>query len=173
MAKRTTTMMARRGKKTVAGRSATRRKQPAKASKTADKRSATPRRASKPTQPPAASKKSTDLQFSRVTGPISLAPPKNCIASVLLKLVARDDGHRIYAWWLSVGREGNDFLSVAFDVAGADVIRCDVPETSELSAKLVSKGLDVFLKTDPDEKAHLITAHTVVRGEGGGGTGTP
>src|ERR1043165_7671448 len=64
---------------------------------------------------------------SRVIGDVDLVAPRGCSASVLLKLVTRDDGHRYYSWWLVVGRHDPDSLSGHYKHNGEDGLRFDVP----------------------------------------------
>src|SRR5256885_10744784 len=65
---------------------------------------------------------------TRLAGDIELVAPRGCSASVLIKLVTRDNGHRYYSWWAMVGRHGMDTFSLHYRHNGEDVLRFDVPE---------------------------------------------
>lgn len=86
------------------------------------------------------------LQFSHVTGVLQLEAPDGCKASVLLRSVGNDSAAE-YVWWLSVGRQGRDALTVPVDCNGAIFIRCDVPEDTLLSEQAIRNGLDNYLLT--------------------------
>lgn len=83
--------------------------------------------------------------ITRVTRDLELVAPHGCRASVLLKLVERDDEHRQYEWWLVVGRHGAETVSVKYKADGADVIRIDVPEGMPLTAVELQPHLAAFL----------------------------
>lgn len=83
--------------------------------------------------------------LTRVTGDINLVAPRGYRASVLLKFVSRDDGHRYYSWWAMVGRRDSEAVSTKYKYTGEDVIRCDVPEGMPLSAESLQPYLAAFL----------------------------
>ncbi len=97
----------------------------------------------------AAPKTGPQPTITRLTGDVDVVPPRGCSASVLLKEVSRDDGHRYYTWWLVVGRSGADVLSMPYKHNGEDIIRIDVPEGMPLSAT----GLQPYLKAFWDEQS--------------------
>jgi len=111
----------------------------------------------------------TPLHFERVTGKIKLTPPPGYMLSVLLKLTGRNEANRnIYVWWLSVGRDSLDAFTVPFDVNGADIIRCDVPDNFDFSSDQIEQGLVAIRKNDKGEQTKLITGDPpVVHGPGG------
>jgi hypothetical protein len=82
---------------------------------------------------------------TRITRDLELVAPHGCRASVLMKLVERDDEHRQYEWWLVVGRHGAETMSVKYKADGADVIRIDVPEGMPLTATDLQPHLAEFL----------------------------
>jgi hypothetical protein len=84
--------------------------------------------------------------IERIEGDTDLVAPPGCYASVLLKLVHRDDGHRYYSWWAVAGRHGMDAISVPYKYTGEDTIRFDVPEGMPLSAQSLQRHLDAFLE---------------------------
>jgi hypothetical protein len=90
-------------------------------------------------------------RITRLGGDIDLVVPRDCSASVVLKLVARDDGHRYYAWWLIVGRHDQDTISVHYKYSGEDTIRCDLPDGNSLSAKSLQPFLAAYLASDGTE----------------------
>ncbi|HET9627782.1 MAG TPA: hypothetical protein VFP84_40770 [Kofleriaceae bacterium] len=143
MAKRT--IKSARRTRTIADRRVTRK--PAKSSASASsKRAATTRREPKP-----------ELRFERVLGKVKLSPPPGYMLSVLLKLIGRDaEGHNIYTWWLAVGRNELEACTMAFDVDGADMIRCDVPDGFDLAPGVITQGLVSFRKTNKEEQTKLI-----------------
>jgi len=84
-------------------------------------------------------------QLTRLTDSIELVAPAGCSASVILKLVKRDDGHRYYAFWLVAGRHELDAAAVAYKHTGEDAIRCDLPEGVPLSAETLQPHLARYL----------------------------
>lgn len=82
---------------------------------------------------------------TRITRDLELVAPRGCRASVLMKLVERDDEHRQYEWWLVVGRHGAETMSVKYKADGADVIRIDVPDGMPLTATELQPHLAEFL----------------------------
>lgn len=83
--------------------------------------------------------------LTRVTGDLELVAPVGCSASVLLKLVSRDDGHRYYSWWAMVGRHDMDSFSIRIKYRGEDLIRCDLPAGMPLSEESLQPHLTSFL----------------------------
>lgn len=81
----------------------------------------------------------------RLTRSIKLVAPPGCHASVLLKLVHRDDGHRYYSWWAVVGRHDMDSIAVMYRYTGEETIRFDLPEGVALSADSLQPHLTRFL----------------------------
>lgn len=159
MAKRTI-ISARRARrtKTVAGRRVV-----APAKRKAAKSPASKRSTKVTIQPPVA------LQFTRVSGKVKLTPPPGYMLSVLLKQVERNETHRIYAWWVAVGRYDLDTADVSFNTKGVDVIRCDVPPNFDFKTNQIEVGLTEFFKTSKEEKPKLVGGGdgTVVTGPGG------
>lgn len=92
--------------------------------------------------------------FSRVNGDLDIVVPPHCRASVLLKLVERDERHRYYAWWLVVGRHDLDEVSVHYRYTGEDTIRFDVPQTAVLSSSSLQPLLAEFLAQDGTMPPH-------------------
>lgn len=91
--------------------------------------------------------------ISRITRDLELVAPHGCRASVLLKLVERDDEHRQYEWWLVVGRHGAETASVTYKADGADVIRVDVPEGMPLTAEAMQPHVTAFLAKERVQQA--------------------
>lgn len=91
--------------------------------------------------------------ITRITRDLDLVAPRGCRASVLLKLVERDEGHRYYEWWLVVGRHGAEMMSVKYKADGADTIRVDVPEGMRLSAEALQPHVTAFLAKERVEPA--------------------
>lgn len=91
--------------------------------------------------------------LTRVTGDIELVAPRGCSASVLLKLVSRDDGHRYYSWWAMVGRHDMDSFSIRIKYRGEDLIRCDLPEGMPLSEETLQPHLTSFLAGEHTQPA--------------------
>lgn len=103
-------------------------------------RSATPKRTRATRAEPALQPK-----IMRLEGDIELIAPRGYCASVLLKLVNRDDGHRYYAWWAMVGRHDLDKISISYKHTGEDMIRIDLPEGMSLSAEALEPHLIAYL----------------------------
>ena len=82
--------------------------------------------------------------ITRLTGDVDLVPPPGCSASVVLKGVSREDGHRYYTWWVVVGRSGEDAMSMPYKHNGEDMIRIDLPEGMSLSATDLQPYLTAF-----------------------------
>ena len=91
--------------------------------------------------------------ITRITRDLEVVAPHGCRASVLLKLVDRDEGHRYYDWWLVVGRHGAETVSVKYKADGADTIRIDVPEGMRLSADALQPHVTAFLAHEGNEPA--------------------
>jgi hypothetical protein len=85
---------------------------------------------------------------TRITQDLEVVAPHGCRASVLFKLVDRDDGHRYYDWWLVVGRRGAETMSVRYKADGADTIRVDVPDGMRMSADALQPHLAAFFKKE-------------------------
>ncbi len=92
--------------------------------------------------------------FSRVEHDLDIVVPRHCRASVLLKLVERDERHRYYAWWLVVGRHDLDEVSVRYRYTGEDTIRFDVPQSAVLSSAWLQPLLAEFLAQDGTMPPH-------------------
>jgi hypothetical protein len=90
--------------------------------------------------------------ITRITHDLDLIAPHGCRASVMLKLVERDEGHRYYEWWLVVGRHGPDTVSVKYKADGADTIRVDVPEGMPLKAEALQPHVAAFLANERVEQ---------------------
>jgi len=102
--------------------------------------------------------------FSRLTASIDLTPPEGCIATVVLKQIARSEGTRYYKWWLMVGRNGDDVSMVHYKHKGDDMVRCDIPVGVPLSEEALLPGLRAFWAKQPVEPTDPGVG-------GGGGTG--
>jgi hypothetical protein len=89
--------------------------------------------------------------ITRVEGNLDLSAPHGCIASVLLKLVDRDDGHRYYAWWAMAGRHDADTYAIHYKHNGEDVLRFDLPDGMALSAEALQPHLESFLGSENNE----------------------
>lgn len=89
---------------------------------------------------------------TRITRDLELVAPPGCRASVLMKLVERDDEHRQYEWWLVVGRHGAETMSVKYKADGADVIRIDVPEDMPLTAAELQPHIAEFLTSEGNQQ---------------------
>jgi len=89
--------------------------------------------------------------LTRVTGDLELVAPRGFCASVLLKLVSRDDGHRYYSWWAMVGRHDMDSFSIRIKYRGEDLIRCDLPDGMPLSEESLQPHLANFLASEHNE----------------------
>ena len=91
--------------------------------------------------------------ITRVDGDIELIAPRGYCASVILKLVDRDDGHRYYSWWVMAGRHDMDSASVTYRYTGEDTIRVDLPEGMPLSAESLQPHLDAYLNSEGTEES--------------------
>lgn len=89
--------------------------------------------------------------LTRITGDIDLVAPRGFCASVLLKLVSRDDGHRYYSWWAMVGRHDVDSYTIRYKYRGEDLIRCDLPEGMALSEESLQPHLVSFLASEHNQ----------------------
>lgn len=89
--------------------------------------------------------------ITRLAGDVELVAPRGFCASVVLKLVDRDDGHRYYSWWAMVGRHGMDTVAVSYKYTGEDTIRMDLPEGMPLSAESLQPHLTAYLASDGTE----------------------
>jgi hypothetical protein len=89
--------------------------------------------------------------LTRITGDFDLVAPRGFCASVLLKLVSRDDGHRYYSWWAMVGRHDVDSFTIRYKYRGEDLIRCDLPEGMALSEESLQPHLVNFLAGEHNE----------------------
>jgi hypothetical protein len=85
-------------------------------------------------------------RLSEVTHNLDVIAPRDCDASVILKLVAHDK-NRIYALWLLVGRHEEDAISVPYRFTGEDTIRCDIPHGAAVSAAALLPHLVKFLNS--------------------------
>lgn len=111
---------------------------------------AAPGAASRPASAPA---KAAQPLLTRVTSDIDLVAPRGFCASVLLKLVSRDDGHRYYSWWAMVGRHDVDSFTIRYKYRGEDLIRCDLPDGMPLSEESLQPHLTSFLAGEHTEPA--------------------
>jgi len=102
---------------------------------------ARPSRSAKPAHDPAPT-------VTRIDGDVVLVAPTGCYASVVLKLVDRDDNHRYYSWWTVVGRHDMDKITMPYKYTGEDTIRFDLPEGVPLSAKSLQPHLTAFLAAE-------------------------
>jgi hypothetical protein len=85
-------------------------------------------------------------RFSRVNEAIQLVAPDDCDASAILKVIGQNSsGGDAYAFWLVVGRNGNDAPKVSYQPASGD-IRCDIPSGASMSAEALVPQLAQFLK---------------------------
>jgi hypothetical protein len=92
--------------------------------------------------------------ITRITHDLELVAPQGCRASVLLKQLERDEGHRYYDWWLVVGRRGAETVpAVKYKADGGDVIRVDVPDDMPLRADALDPHVAAFLKNEGNEPA--------------------
>jgi hypothetical protein len=90
---------------------------------------------------------------------VSVAPPRDCDASVILKQVAHDKRHRYFACMLMVGRYDRDALKVPYEFTGETTVRCDLPTGSVISAAVLQPHLVKFLKAEgnlPDPPPIII-----------------
>jgi hypothetical protein len=104
-----------------------------------------PRRA---TAKPTPAKPALQPTVTRVASDVELVAPRGCSASVLIKLVTRDDGHRYYSWWAVVGRHGVDTFSIRYKHNGEDVLRFDLPEGMPLTAEALQPHLASYLASE-------------------------
>ncbi len=97
-------------------------------------------------------------RFTRIKGKIKVAPPPDCRASVILKLVEEDNEHRYYAWWLLVGRYDQDVMTLSYEHTGEDTLRCDIPNGTPISAAALLPYMAKFLKSERvmDDKPPVI-----------------
>jgi hypothetical protein len=104
----------------------------------------------KPARRPRGSAPKLELQptITRIDRSVDLVAPRGCSASVLLKLVTRDDGHRYYVWWAVAGRHDADAFSVHYKHNGEDVLRVDLPDGMPLSAASLQPHLESYLKSE-------------------------
>ena len=86
-------------------------------------------------------------RFTRVRKSLKLVVPSDCAASLILKEVGHDE-HRYYAWWLLVGRDDQDAMTVSYKFTGEDTLRCDIPIGATLSAAALQPYLAKFLKSE-------------------------
>lgn len=84
-------------------------------------------------------------QLTRLTDSVELVAPPGYSASVILKLVKRDDGHRYYVIWMVAGRHELEAATVMYKHTGEDAIRCDLPEGMPLSAEALEPHLVRYL----------------------------
>ena len=96
-------------------------------------------------------KPATRPVIARVEGDVDLIAPKGFRARVLLKLVDRIDGRRVYAWWAMVGRHELDAASLRFKYNGEDMLQFDLPESMALSEELLTPYLKDFLDGEGNE----------------------
>jgi hypothetical protein len=110
-------------------------------------RHASPKR-TRVTTGPVPTKRAAQPTLTRVKADLELVAPRGFCASVLLKLVSRDDGHRYYSWWAMVGRHDMDSFSIKVKYRGEDLIRCDLPEGMPLSEESLQPHLTSFLAAE-------------------------
>jgi hypothetical protein len=89
--------------------------------------------------------------IARVEGDVDLTAPKGFRARVLLKLVDRIDGRRVYAWWAMAGRHELDAAALRFKYSGEDMLQFDLPEAMALSEELLTPFLKDFLDSEGNE----------------------
>jgi hypothetical protein len=85
------------------------------------------------------------LLIERLDRDIDLVAPRGYHASVLLKLAHREDGHRIFSWWLVAGRHDMDAVHVPYKHTGEEIIRVDLPDGMPLSSESLEPRLAEFL----------------------------
>ena len=90
-------------------------------------------------------------RFSRIERHVKLVAPPDCDASLILKQVGHDE-HRYYAWWLLVGRDDRDAMTVSYKFTGEDTLRCDIPKGVRLSVASLQPYLAKFLKSEGVEE---------------------
>jgi hypothetical protein len=88
--------------------------------------------------------------ISRLSNDVRLVAPPGCYASVLLKLVDREDGRRWYSWWAMAGRHDMDNVCVSYKYTGEDTIRFDLPFGMPLSESALQSHLAQFLARERD-----------------------
>src|SRR5262249_16504435 len=95
---------------------------------------------------------------TRLTGNIKLVAPPGCHASVLLKLVHRDDRRRFYSWWAVAGRHDMDSIAVPYKYTGEETIRIDLPYGMPLSLRSLQPHLKRFIaaQNDADDESPII-----------------
>jgi hypothetical protein len=98
--------------------------------------------------------------ISRVKNDVRLVAPPGCYASVLLKLVDREDGRRYYSWWAMAGRHDADNVCVPYKYTGEDTIRFDLPLGMPLSESRIQSHLAKFLK---DERSSADEPPIIIR----------
>jgi hypothetical protein len=88
---------------------------------------------------------------TRIKADVDLQPPAGCSASVLLRLVGRDDTlrTRTYACWLSVGRFEARSFTAHFKYDGGDILRVDLPVGTWLDVEYLQAALRAFLHGEP------------------------
>jgi hypothetical protein len=109
------------------------------------------RRPPAPAPPSPASGKAVQPVVTRLVADVDLVAPKGFTASVLLKLVSRDDTQRQYALWALAGRHDVDTCIVPYKYTGEDTIRVDLPEGMPLSAEALAPHLTAFLASEGNE----------------------
>jgi hypothetical protein len=105
----------------------------------------------RPAPPSAAAGKMLQPQVTRLVADVDLVAPQGFTASVLLKLVSRDDTQRLYAMWAMAGRHDVDTCVVPYKYTGEDTIRVDLPEGMPLSAEALAPHLTAFLASEGNE----------------------
>jgi hypothetical protein len=103
------------------------------------RRRGTRRAAAKP------ARRSPSPRIARLEGDVELVAPRGYCASILLKLVDRDDRHRYYRLWAAVGRHDADTVSMRYKYTGEETIRVDLPEGMGLSAKALEPHLTEYI----------------------------
>jgi hypothetical protein len=93
-------------------------------------------------------KRALQPRVMRLDSDVELIAPPGYRASVLLKLVDRDDGHRYYSWWAMAGRHDMDKVAVPYKYTGEDTIRFDLPEGMPLSAEALEPHLVAYLASE-------------------------
>jgi hypothetical protein len=105
----------------------------------------------RPHEPRPAALAGPAILTSRLEGDVDLIAPRGYHASVLLKLTHREDGHRVFSWWMLAGRHDMDAITVPFKYSGEEIIRVDLPEGVPLSRELIEAQLDKFLDLEGTE----------------------
>jgi hypothetical protein len=95
-------------------------------------------------------------RVTNVTGDLTLVPPNDCYASVLLKMIDSVTGNanprlnkRIFAWWLMAGRHGLKAMKADYTHDGVDTIRIDVPDGKPLCSSYLQQVLRDAWEKDP------------------------